>query len=383
MLKFRKYMIWSLWLVTIVTGACSHAEHTQGESAIKAGEALELKYAQKFEIVEYEKFIEIKILNNADERLFTYALIPEGSKVPENTDYNQIIEVPVSNLVVTSTSHLPFLELLKASDRLIGFPNTQYVSSSEIRSRIDQGLVRELGTASGLDFESLVSLNPQLVVTYTSGPDLGELEQLGQADIPAVVNLDFLESTPLGRAEWIKFMGLLLGRYEHADSVFNEIEKNYLELKINADSSLHRPTVFSGIVYGDTWFAPGGNSFVAKFIEDAGGFYNWKEYPTSGSIELSFEAVIDKDVTTEFWIGTGGFTSKSDLQNADPRYAHFQAFKNDRIFNYHKRIGATGGFEYLESGGARPDLVLADFKKILHPDLVPEYQSYFFKRLDK
>ena len=177
-------------------------------------------------------------------------------------------------------------------------------------------------------------------------------------------------------------MGLLVGKIYQADSVFKTIEKEYSRLALLAKDQIEKPSVFSGILYGDTWFAPGGNSFVASFIEDAGGQYTWIDQKTTGSVELSFEAVVDRNLNTDYWIGTGGFTNKQSLHTADSRYSHFTAFENDHVFNYHGRIGATGGFEYLELGGARPDLVLADFIKILHPELVPDYQSTFFKQLD-
>jgi iron complex transport system substrate-binding protein len=163
--------------------------------------------------------------------------------------------------------------------------------------------------------------------------------------------------------------------------VFREIEQKYQQLMTLTESAADKPPVFSGILYGDTWFAPGGNSFVARFIEDAGGYYTWGDQKIAGSVELSFEAVLDRNVKTNFWIGAGGFLSKHAIEDSDPRYANFHAFKTGDIYNYHGRIGATGGFEYLELGGARPDLVLADFMKILHPELLPNYQFYFFKKL--
>jgi iron complex transport system substrate-binding protein len=342
-----------------------------------------LDYAKRFEIWNSNNLVEVVVnLGEDSGESFRYALVPSGHEPPKDLEADQIIEIPVEEIVVTSTSHLPFLDLVGASHNLVGFPNTKYVSTALIRSRIDQGLVKEVGTANGLDMEVLIELQPELVVSYISGANRDELQQLEQSGIPTVLNLDFLETTPLGRAEWVKFMGLLLGRNRQADSVFKEIEKNYLTLESLVDQTTEKPEVFSGIVYGDTWFAPGGDSFVSKFIEDAGGFYTWKDYPGYGSIELSFESILERNANTEFWIGSGGFTAKEALAAADPRYGHFQAFKNNRVFNYHGKIGATGGFEYLETAGARPDLVLGDMIKIIHPELLPNYQSYFFKRLD-
>ena len=128
----------------------------------------------------------------------------------------------------------------------------------------------------------------------------------------------------------------------------------------------------------------GANSFAAKLIDHAGGMYswNWNELNSSGSVELSLESVIDRNIDTQFWVGAGEFSSRAALEAADARYANFDAFKSDRVYNYHGKIGPTGGFEYFELGGARPDLVLSDLIKVFHPNLLPEYQPYFYKKLD-
>ena len=342
---------------------------------------ISLKYAEGFEVSQTGDIINILVRSVTGDN-FSYALIPNGSDAEVDPEVTQIVEVPVKNLVATSTSHLPFLDLLNASESLAGFPNTDYVSSNSIRARIDSGWVKEVGHDNGLDFESLVELKPDVVTSYISGPDRSELDRLRRIGIPSVVILDFMESSPLGRAEWIKFIGYLLGKQQLADSVFNTIEQQYLQLKIASAKVNFKPSVFSGTIYGDIWFAPGGDSFVSTFIEDAGGLYTWKHYQQAGSIELSFESVLNRNLESDFWIGCGGFSAKKDLISADARYANFQVFGQDRIYNYHGRIGATGGFEYLEAGGARPDLVLADFVWILHPELMPNYEPYFFKKLD-
>ena len=341
-----------------------------------------LKYAKRFEVWKKDEMVEVSVNSGSgSHQPETYLLIPAGSSNMANIAGNTI-KVPVKNLVVTSTSHIPFLSMLGVSEYLAGFPNTKYVSSATVRERIEMGLVKDVGTVNGLNFESLISLQPELVVSYASGADRTQLDQLNQSGIPYVLLQDFMEETPLGRAEWIKFMGLLTGRSAQADSVFDYIEKNYLDLKGLTDGLQEKPTVFSGILYGDTWFAPGADSFAAKFIEHAGGDYTWKDLNGSGSAELSLEAVFDRNMDTEFWIGAGQYTSKTALAEADTRYSNFRAFQTDHVYNYHGSIGPTGGFEYFELGGARPDLVLSDLIKILHSDLLPEYQPYFYKKLD-
>lgn len=380
----KVYKLWNFGVFALVLlTACNSGNTKKSQTEISSWTVLELDYAKGYVVREKADITHITV--NAERAWgdsLTYLLIPRGTIAPVNIPAHQVIEIPVKRMVATSTSHIPLLEMLGSSEALVGFPNTEYISSSTMRSRINQQHIKDVGSVNGLDFESLIELQPELVVSYISGPDRGELEQLDNSGIPAVVNLEFLEETPLGRAEWIKFMGLLLGKFDRADSVFKVIEKEYLQLRDLSKNASRKPEVFSGILYGDVFFAPGGDSFVAKFIEHAGGIYSWSEYHTTGSIELSFEAVLDRNSGSDFWIGTGGFTTKTELVAADPRYRHFKAFKTGKVYNYHRRIGATGGFEYLELGGARPDLVLADFIKILHPELLPDYQCFFFKKLE-
>ncbi len=369
-------------LVTLLPSCDSTPRH-QAPDQDQTRYPLKLKYAKRFQVWTTGNTIEIKVnsgMQSGD--TVTYKLISVGESIPSLGGSDQIIETPIKDLVVTSTSHIPFLNLLGVSEKLVGFPNTDYISSPLIRERIDRGLVKNVGDASGLNFESLITLAPALVITYLSGVDRGELQELTQSGIPYVLNFDFMEESPLGRAEWIKFMGLLLGKFELADSVFNEIEKEYLMLKSTADQLSSKPTVFSGILYGDTWFAPGANSFAASLIQDAGGIYTWSDRKVSGSVELSLEAVIDRNIETDFWIGTADYASKTVLAKTDSRYAKFKAFKTDQIYNVNGRVGATGGLEYYELAGARPDIVLRDLIKIFHPDLLPRYELYFYRKLD-
>lgn len=380
--SFLRFLGCFLAIAIWFLGACSSDERKADIFA--ASEDLKPRYARGFDIQKSDGVTLLSVTRPwmGASRPYYYALLEPGSKLPDNFQADAVIEKPITRLVVTSTSHIPFLDLLKVSHYLVGFPQTRFISSEAVRERVDQHMVWELGAAGGLNFEALIALQPQLVMTYQSGPDHRELENLSLTGIPTVLNSDFLEETPLGRAEWIKFVGHLVGKGELADSIFSGIEATYLQNKARLQDLADKPTVFSGSLYGDTWFAPGGESFVSQFIRDAGGAYTWDDLGQTGSLELSFESVLERNIDSEYWIGLGGFTSLQELKKADPRYSVFEAFQKGNVYNYHGKIGATGGFEYLESGGARPDRVLCDFIKILHPAYLPEHQLYFFKKLE-
>jgi len=381
MLKHQDWFAVAIGFAMIFVLSCGTPEKQASTETKDDVSVIELDYARRFTIQKQQENTILRVNTSQSESASEYLLVQEGFRANTSSG-KKLITIPVRNMVVTATSHLAFMEILDGLDKVVGFPNIHYISSTKAWSRADQGQIKDVGTANGINFESLIELQPDLVVHYTSGPDNGELDQLDQSGIPYVLNYDFLEESPLGRAEWIKFMGLLIGKEKRADSVFQVIKEKYITLMNRTNTVLSKPEVFSGILYGDTWFAPGAHSFVARFIKDAGGSYSWRDRATSGSIELSLEAVLDRNINSDFWIGAGGYRSRDELNGADNRYTRFKAFQTGNIYNYHGKIGAGGGFEYFELGNVRPDIVLADFIKILHPELMKDHQLYFFKKLE-
>ncbi len=277
---------------------------------------------------------------------------------------------------------LPYLEMLGVTNTLAGFPNTNYISSEAILERVEQGQVTDLGSDVSLNLELLIGLNPDLVIAFDVGTNGAQLNQIEQAGIPVILCADYLESTAMGRAEWVKFFGALFDKRELADSLFNEVQREYDALRDMASDVADRPTVLTGIPYdGGAWFLPGGQNWAAKLFEDAGGQYYWADDPSANWLELSFESVFDKARGADFWIGTASYDSKPSMMEGDERYALFAPYENDKIYNYDQRLNSSGGNDYFESGYARPDRVLADLIYILHPELLPDHQLYYYRRL--
>jgi len=292
-----------------------------------------------------------------------------------------LLNKPLERVVVTSTSHLPYIELLGDADKVVGFPNLKYISSETFIERGKKGLLTDLGPDGSLNLELLMQLNPDAVIAFDMGGESQTLKKISEVGIPVYYNADFLEQNPLGRAEWIKFFGALLGKDEAADSIFNVIKNEYLRVQALASDVDERPTILSGVVYGDTWFLPGGKNWAATFFANAGGAYLWESDTTSGWLELSFEAVYQKAHDADKWIGTSTLNSKQEMLGQESRYATFKAFQNDEVYNYSKKIGPNGGYDFFESGYARPDLVLSDLIKIIHPQLLPDYETVYFEKL--
>jgi len=369
---------------TFLTG-CHHDRSSESNQAAKnklSSYQLQTDYAKSFRVIYHEKYKEV-IVNNAwkgSDRTFRYLLAPPEVELPD--DDAEVIRVPVENIVCFSTTHIPLLDYLGVTDKLVGFPNTDFISSEKARLLIDQGEVADLGTTEDVNLEILLDLDPDLVMTFAMENDDDRFDMIKRAGIPVVFNADYMENTPLGRAEWIKFMSLFFNLEQKADSIFGKIEYAYDTLQQLVANAGQEPSVLSGIVYGDTWFMPGGENYAAKFFEDANSSYLWSDNDEISYLELSFESVYDQAADTEFWVGVGTYNSREELLEADSRYRDFKAFQENRVYNYNARMGATGGNEYFELGYLRPDLVLADLISIFHPELLPEYEMYFHKKLE-
>ena len=330
-------------------------------------EIIEVKYAKgfHFEISEGKKYL---VVNEP---------WPDAKKSIRYLTGNSL-----GKIVCTSTTHLPYIEMLESEETVVGFPNLSYISSEVFIERASDGYLTDLGPDGNINMELLLGLSPDAVVAFDMGGESRTLSKIEEAGIPVYYNSDFLEQSPLGRAEWIKFFGALLNKEKKADSIFNAIEHRYTQLKKKVASEVAgRPTILSGVVYGDTWFLPGGNNWAATFFDNAGGSYLWNTDSTSGWMELSFEAVFEKGYGAEFWIGTSTLNTMDEMRGQDERYTSFLAFKRNQVYNYNKRIGPNGGYDFFESGYSRPDLVLSDLIKILHPQLLPDYETVYFQKI--
>ncbi|MEL4307519.1 ABC transporter substrate-binding protein [Joostella sp. CR20] len=392
MLK-HSYQINSLFLLLLIFfTACKEAPknssnlNSEEVETTDKNTSVNVEYAQGFSISKNENFTTVEVTSpwpNAN-KAYTYALVPKeklNSITFDANAYDAIIATPVTRLVATSTTHIPAIELLNIENTLIGFPGTNYISSEPIRNKIDNGSVKELGLNEAINTEVLISLEPELVMGFTVDGENKTYKNIANAGIPVVYNGDWVEETPLGKAEWIKLFGVFFNKEKQADSIFNEIATAYNNAKKLALQTEVQPTVFSGSMFKDIWYAPAGESWVAHFLKDANANYTWKNSKGTGSLSLNFESVLEKAKTTEYWIGPGQFTSYNQLKETNTHYTQFDTFKNKKIFTYSLTTGATGGLLYYELAPNRPDLVLKDIIKILHPNVLPNYEPVFFKPL--
>jgi iron complex transport system substrate-binding protein len=373
-------------LLILVTGCwmltgCSRGNTTKENHA----DSLGIKYAKGFTIQELNdgnKLVEVGYPYQGAKSGYKYLLVQKGNEIPKHNDDVAVITIPIQSIVCTSTTHIPLLDYLNETDKLIGFPTTDYISSEKMRKRIDEGKVKDLGIDKGMNIEELFLLKPAMVMGYAMSSDLGQLKKIKELGVPVVINAEYLEKHPLGRAEWIKFMALFFNKEKIADSAFQFIEKEYLATQALAKESPTKPTVMSGIVYGDAWFMPGGKNYAATLLNDAGCNYLWSDTESNGFLEIKFESVFAKAKDADVWIGAGSYKSLKEIEAAEKRYALFKPFKEKNIYSYNARQGAKGGSEFLELGYLRSDIILKDLVKIAHPELLPEHKLYFYMKLD-
>ena len=343
----------------------------------------QMKYAKGLAIYNHKGFTIMEIKNpwpNAT-KAYTYILKEKTGIIPDSLKEFPVINIPLKTIIATSTTHIPSLEMLGVENTLIGFPNTAYISSEKIRRRIDLGKIRDVGNDQSFNTELLIELAPAAIIGQGIDNNNPALDNLQKSGLQVIFNGDWNESSPLGKAEWIKFFGALYGLEAKANNLFNSIESDYLKTVALAQKTTTKPTVFSGAIFENQWYMPQGNSWGALFIKEANANYLWSETKGTGSLSLSFESVLVKAQNADFWIGPGQFTSLKEMTEANPHYAQFKAFQTKNVYSYSTKKGKTGGLIYYELAPNRPDLVLKDIIKILHPEVLPNYNLYFFEKL--
>jgi len=343
-----------------------------------------VEYADNFS-VEYFAHYKVVSINETwpGSEPVRYVLVQCGTPAPEGVDADTVIEVPAASLVTMATTYLPFVVDLGLLDHLVGHDEFDYVTSPEVRARIEAGQMTEVGEGMGVSVETVLDLEPSLILT--SGSGLAEYDAhpvLIAAGLPVVLTGDLMERTPLGRAEWVKFVALFYNAEEQADEVFDNIVEDYQALASRAAAVEERPTVFVDAPWQGTWYMAGGGSYTARLLADAGADYLWADDESSGSLTLSFEAVLERAADADFWVNAGGYwLSKADMLNTDERFAEFAAVQNDTVWSNNLYLNDFGGNYYYEGGIAHPDWILADLVAIFHPELLPDHEMMFYRQL--
>lgn len=341
-----------------------------------------VKYAKGFSMTDSAGFIYVEVYNPWNNYKVLERYIFSDSSLNTNTVNGGVfIHTPVNKAVYLSSTYLGMVAMTDSRSTVIACSNANWIYDSILYKMYLDGLITDLGNDMTVSAEAIISKAPEVVMKYIyKGEDPADKIITG-AGIPIVYNIEFMEQHPLGRAEWIKLVGLMTGKRKLADSVFNEIEKRYLIQKALAKKIKSKTTVLHGSSYKGTWFAAGGKSFMAQLFKDAAADYYWFSDSSTGSIPLSFESVIMHQKDAEVWIDANA-NSRAELLNIEPRCEIFKAFQSGRVYHYNKRVNPNGGLDYYESGIVRPDLLLKDLLLILHPSLFNNEETTYWKKLE-
>ncbi len=313
---------------------------------------------------------------------FKYVLVQCGTPAPEGFKQDQVITVPVNTVASLSTTHLPHLAKLELVDKLIGVSNIKIVNTPEVVEQIKAGKIAELGN-NNVNVEQLLELAPDLVTTYGTGnPQTDSYPKLLEAGLKVAINAEYMENSPLGRSEWLKFTALFFNQEEKSERVFSKINKNYQEIAAKTKAIKKRPKVFTGFNFKGTWYVPGCKSYPAQYLADAGAELLCIGN-SSGSIPSSFENIFERAATADYWLNVSqSWQNLKDAIREDSRYGDFQAVQKGNVYNNNARLNKNGGNDYWEGGISNPDLILADLIKIFHPELLPSHQLFFYQKLN-
>lgn len=351
------------------------------ESDEQLGNDSIIEYAELLSITSHDDYTDVKISNPWDSArlLHRYILVPKTQNVPSNLPQGTVVRTPLSNTLVYASVHCSLLEQLDALSQIGGVCDLSYIKTPALLSRAENGKLTDAGNSMSPDIERVMSLNPDAILL--SPFENAGYGRIGKMGIPIIECADYLETSPLGRAEWIKFFGLLYGKEVEADSIFTEVEKNYTELRDKIGVLSSAPVVISELKSGSAWYMPGGKSYMARFFKDAGAAYPWSDNTETGSIPLSFETVFNRAGEADIWLIKSFHVSElsyQTLQKEYAPYARFKAFREKKIYGCD-----SSRCNYYEETPFRPDLLLQELAALFHPGLFPDYRFRYYQPLSE
>jgi len=349
------------------------------------GEQVPLSYAKNFTIEDFDTHKLMTVRNawrGADRLSFRYGLVPRDSEAPDLPEDVAVIPVPVERMSILETVYLAHVQALDLYDCLVGMAHLDYASDKKAIEQVKNGYTKAIQPGATLDIESLLLLRSDLILTSAMGdPQFDAHPALQRAKQPVVVTAGYMEAHPLGRAEWIKFTAAFFGKEREAATIFDRVAARYHELEERVKGVVTRPKVLANAPFGGVWHVPGGQSFTAKAIADAGGEYVFAEDDSTGGVPKDFESVFFSAADADIWIHPGAARSLAELMDRDARFAKFKAVQNRKVFNNTLRMSEVGGNDTWERGVLHPEEVLADLIAIFHPELLPGHQFVYYERL--
>ena len=316
-----------------------------------------------------------------EKRLF---ISREGERAPEGFE-GQVIEGSAERVVCMSSTYVAMIDAIGCTERVVGVSGIDFIYNSRVREAASEGRVHDVGHDSNINFELLLTLRPDVVLIYGVAGENGVANaKLDELNIPYLYLGDYVEESPLAKAEWTVVVSEILGVRERGEELFAGIENRYLELRKRVEESAsERPTVMFNTPYRDTWYMPSSRSYAVRIVEDAGGryIYDGNHGTASQPIDLEQAYVLTREA--DYWINVGQYATLEDLRRDNPRFVGAKAVREGRVYSSDRRATAKGGSDFWESAVVNPDVVLRDLVAILHPELnlVSEELTYY-KRIE-
>jgi iron complex transport system substrate-binding protein len=374
-----------LFLVSC-TGNREKSLNPENGERITENEGDRIVYAQGFQIETHPDYTLVTVRNpwNTAQVLHRYVLVPKSAEtqpaetadrapLPEGT----LIRTPLERTASYGSVQCSFFAEFDALSTLVGVCEPQYINIPFVRERVANGSIADLGAAANPNTERILSIEPEAI--FASPLQDGSYNQEIKLGIPFIECMDYMESSPLGRAEWIRFYGLFFDERERADSLFTQIVNDYNRLKTLCDQVKNRPAILVETIYNGIWYLPGGNSYMAHLFRDAEAKYLWEDDTNTGSIGLSFEAVLDKAEKADYWLikcNSPNDLTYKELAKNNLNYTFFEAYTNKHIY-----ICNTRKVLYYEELPIHPDFILKDMVRIFHPELLPNYQLRYYEKM--
>lgn len=370
-----------IYFILIFLGSCSFQQNKEKKNEKNS----DVKYARGFTLESNVHYKKLVILNPWDnyEAYATYFILKDSIK-PEiqNKGLTFYFYKTPSRIALHSAAQTATLEVLKLDGLIKGITDPRFFYKKRYADSLESGQLIQTSNAVQINKERILMLQPDLVITSGWNEINTDYQLLIKMGFPPLFMIEWMETDPLGRAEWIKAIGLLFDKENEADSVFKLVETNYLAIKKQNKGNTSRPKVLHGEEYNGVWYVAGGQSYIAKIYADAGAQYLWEDDKNTGSLNIDVEVVLEKGADADFWFTTFG-QNKADIDYIkQDKYSFLKAVKNEAIYSNTNRIRTMGGNDFWETGNLRPDLILKDIVQIIHQEEQPGDSLIFYKRLN-
>lgn len=366
-------------ITVLLLSACGGGSKTSSLQA--EGDTVRMKYSSLLLIVKHADYTVVTIRNPWDtlKVLHTYLLADREKPLPEHLPEGTVVRTPLQKSVIYSSVHCSLWSELDELKGIGGVCGLEYIILPQILEGCRNGSIVNVGNSMNPDIERIIDLRPDAIL-LSPFENSGGYGRVGKLNIPIIECADYMETSALGRAEWMRLYGLLLGKEAQADSLFAGIEKEYLTLTQQVKSqNLKRPTVISEMKNSSAWYIPGGNSTMGRLYQDAGADYVFASLSNSGSVPLAFETVFDRGGNADIWLikyNQPQDKTYSELERDYAPYARFKAFQDRKVYGCN-----TNHVPFYEESPFHPELLLKDLIKIFHPELLPDYDLKYFSNL--